>query len=163
VLQLLIAGIDSTASLLGSAMYEVAQSPELAATLRADLSLIPAFLEECLRLETPFQGHFRVVRRATTLAGTRLEAGDRLLLLWGSANRDPRAFDLPHQLDIGRASTQSRHLAFGHGAHLCVGAGLARALSRTVVERLLATTIDIELAGPEPGRRGFSYWMWKPG
>ena len=145
VMQILIAGADSTTSMLGSAARMLAESPELAATLRADPSLIPAFVEECLRLESPFQGHFRVVRHATELAGTRLEAGDRLMLLWASANRDPEAFESPDDVVLDRKRDRRPQLAFGQGIHLCVGAGLARAAGRMVLERFLAKTSAIEL------------------
>src|SRR6185436_5237456 len=102
--------------------------------------------EECLRLESPFQGHFRVVRRSTELSGTRLSPGDRLMLLWASANRDPDAFSSPDEIILSRKRERKPQLAFGHGMHLCVGAGLARAAARMVLERLLAKTGSIELA-----------------
>lgn len=146
VMQLLIAGADSTTSLLGAAARMLAESPELADRLRADPSLVPVFLEECLRLESPFQGHFRVVRRETELAGTRLYPGDRLMLLWASANRDPAAFEAPDQVSLERKANKKPQLAFGQGIHLCVGAGLARAASRLVIERLLAKTRSISLS-----------------
>ncbi len=146
VMQLLVAGSDSTTSMLGSAARILAESPELATSLRADPSLVPAFVDECLRLESPFQGHFRVVRRATELAGTRLEPGDRLMLLWGSANRDPSAFESPDEVVLSRKRERKPQLAFGQGVHLCLGAGLARAAGRMVLEAFLAKTSAIELA-----------------
>jgi cytochrome P450 len=148
IMQILIAGSDSTASLLGSAARELAESPPLAARLREDPSLVPAFVEEMLRLESPFQGHFRVARRDTELAGQPLRRGDRLMLLWASANRDERVYEGSDEVRLDRKRGDRPHLAFGQGIHLCLGAGLARALARATLERLLARTTTIELAAP---------------
>jgi cytochrome P450 len=146
VMQMLIAGSDSTASLLGSATRALAEDPGLACRLRAEPSLVPAFVEEMLRLESPFQGHFRVVRRDTELAGQRLRRGDRLMLLWASANRDERVYEASDAIELDRKRGDKPHLAFGQGIHLCLGAGLARALARKVLERLLERTRTLELA-----------------
>lgn len=144
VMQVLIAGSDSTASLLGSAVRILAESPELARGLREEPRLVSAFIEEVLRLESPFQGHFRVVRHGTTLAGQRLYEGDRLMLLWASGNRDPKVYERPDALDLLR-KRERPHLGFGQGIHLCLGAGLARGVARVVIEGLLARTTDIAL------------------
>lgn len=146
VMQILIAGADSTTSLLGSAARILAEDPALAERLRTDPSLVPAFVEECLRLESPFQGHFRVVVRETELAGIPLHPGDRLMLLWASGNRDENAFESPETLDLGRRRERKPQLAFGQGIHLCVGAGLARSAAASVIQGLLARTSSITLA-----------------
>ncbi len=138
VMQVLIAGSDSTASLLGSAMRILAERPDLVAELRSDPSLVPGFVEEVLRLESPFHGHFRVVRRHTELAGRALRPGDRLMLLWASGNRDPSVYPDPDALDLRRRRGEKPHLAFGQGIHLCLGAGLARAVARTVLDGMIA-------------------------
>lgn len=143
VMQLLIAGSDSTANLIASGVRFLAADPALAATLRAAPERIPAFVEEVLRLETPFQGHFRVVTRDTTLAGTELRAGQRLMLLWASANRDDRVYREPERIDLDRKGPA--HFGFGHGAHLCLGAALARMQARVVFETLLARARTLEL------------------
>src|SRR5690606_5964719 len=148
VMQMLIAGSDSTASLLGSAVRRLAEEPDLAERLRGDPSLVPALVEEMLRLESPFQGHFRVARRDTELAGHPVKRGERLMLLWASANRDEAAFEDASELRLDRRRGAKPHLAFGHGIHLCLGAGLARGLARMTLERLLARTTRIELAAP---------------
>jgi len=157
VAQLIAAGVDSTASLLGNALRILAESPELARRLRVDLSLVPVFVEECLRLESPFQGHFRVVRRATSLAGTRLEPGDRLMLLWGAANRDPSAFPNPDELNLGRERSAGSHVAFGYGYHLCLGAELARSVAKNVVSRFLERTSSVTLSQSTPILRPTPY------
>ena len=157
VSQLIAAGIDSTASLLGNALRMLAESPELAQQLREDPSLVPSFIEECLRLEAPFQGHFRVVRRPTQLAGTELVPGDRLMLLWAAANRDPEVFPAPDELLLDRARTMGGHVSFGHGYHLCLGAALARATARTVVTGLLERTQSVSLTESPPVLRPSPY------
>lgn len=139
LLQLLTAGQESTGSLIGSAAMLLARDPELQATLRGDRSLVPAFIEETLRIESPFYGHFRLVRRDTELAGRELGAGTRLMLVWASANRDETVFTDPERVDLHRPNVRS-HLAFGHGAHFCIGSELARLEARIAVEILLERT-----------------------
>lgn len=148
VMQVLSAGADSTTSLLGNAAVMLANDPALSDTLRAEPRLIALFIEECLRLEAPFPGHFRVVRRPTELAGVSLQPGDRLMLLWASANRDETVFDEPDTLRLVKNRGQRPALAFGHGAHLCLGAGLARAVAQEVLDGLLTCTSRIALVPP---------------
>jgi cytochrome P450 len=133
------AGGETTTTLTGSAVRILAERADLQALLRADPARIPAFVEEALRVESPFNGHYRVVRRACELGGVELEPGQRLLLLWSAANRDPQAFAHPDAIDLERASPRA-HLAFGRGVHFCVGAPLARLEARVVLEELLART-----------------------
>ena len=135
---------ESTASLLGSAMRLLAADAELQQRLREEPALIPRFVEEAVRLETPFKFHYRVVRSATTLHGTRLEAGDRLLLGWAAANRDAAVHSEPDQLRLDRPQPE-RHLGFGYGIHFCIGAPLARLELRVALEELLARTRHITL------------------
>ncbi|MGV0745071.1 cytochrome P450 [Mycolicibacterium sp. XJ870] len=146
LIQLVGAGAESTASLLGSAAWLLAQRPDIAQRIRQDRDLVTAFLEEALRFESPFRGHYRHVMADTELAGTALPSDSRLLLLWGAANRDPAVFDEPHEFRLGRANAKG-HLAFGKGAHFCVGAALARLEARIVVSLLLSVSTDIQAAG----------------
>jgi cytochrome P450 len=155
--QLIAAGVDSTASLLGNALRMLAESPELARRIRNEPSLIPSFIEECLRLESPFQGHFRVVRRRTVLAGQQLEPGDRLMLLWGAANRDPEAFEKPDELILNRVRTAGTHVSFGYGYHLCLGAELARSTAKYVVGRFVDRTSSVSLTESRPVLRPSPY------
>lgn len=145
LVQLLTAGNETTTSLIGSALMLLLRDPELEKRLREDPGRIPAFLEEVLRLESPFHGHFRVVRRDTELAGVPLAEGSRLMLLWASANRDERHFERADALDLDRENPR-RHLAFGVGVHHCLGAALARLEARVVLETLLARTRTPRLA-----------------
>jgi cytochrome P450 family 144 len=120
MLTLFSAGGESTASMLGSATWLLTVHPDIQRQVRDDPDLLGAFIEETLRYEPPFRGHYRHVQHDTTLAGVPLPAGSHLLLMWGAANRDPAHFDQPHEfrLNCGRAKG---HVTFGKGAHFCVG------------------------------------------
>jgi hypothetical protein len=137
LLQLVSAGTESTTALLGSAVKLLATNDELQALLRARPAFIGRFVEEAVRLQSPFQGHFRVANEDTTIAGTEVAAGTRLMLLWGSANRDEHRFERPENVDVHRANL-NMHLGFGFGIHHCIGAALARLETRVAIERLLA-------------------------
>jgi cytochrome P450 len=144
LLQLLTAGTESTTALLGTAVRLLLEGPALEARLRAEPELVPTYVEEALRLESPFRGHFRQARRDAEVAGTRIPAGTRLMLLWGSANRDERRFERPDELDLARPNPRS-HLAFGIGIHHCLGAALARLEARVSLECLLERTRRVRL------------------
>jgi len=147
LLQMIIAGNESTASLIGSATRLLAEDPGLQASLRQDPSRIPLFVEEAVRLESPFQGHFRKTNEATELAGVALPEGARLMVLWASGNRDERVFDRPDGVDLDRPNLKA-HLGFGHGIHLCIGAQLARLEARVALEELLKRSQHFEMTGP---------------
>lgn len=144
MITLFSAGGESTASLIGSAAWTLATHPEIQRRVRESPELIGPFLEEVLRCESPFRGHYRHVRRDTSLGGVDLPAGSRLLLLWGAANRDPSRYAEPNEFRLDRP--QQSHLAFGKGAHFCVGAALARLEARIVIGELLARTAHIGVA-----------------
>jgi cytochrome P450 family 144 len=137
------AGGESTGSLLGNAMGILATQPELQRQLRENPDLLGPFIEEALRYEPPFRGHYRHVVADTALGGTDLPAGSRLLLLWGAANRDTAQFDTPHEFRLDRRSGKG-HITFGKGAHFCVGAALARLEARIVLRAVLDRTSRIE-------------------
>jgi len=139
MLTLFSAAGESTASLLGSAAWILADRPGVQQQLRDRPELLGAFIEETLRYESPFRGHYRHVVADTTLAGVELPAGSRLLLMWGAANRDPRHFDRPNDFRLDRSGGRG-HLAFGKGAHFCVGASLARLEAQIVLRMLLEQT-----------------------
>lgn len=140
---------ESTASLLGSAAWILAERPAVQEQLRAHPELLGAFIEETLRFESPFRGHYRHVVKDTTLAGVELPADSRLLLVWGAANRDPEHFDTPEEFRLDRSALKG-HVAFGKGAHFCVGTPLARLEARVILQTLLEQTTWIEAA--EVGR-----------
>lgn len=137
------AGGESTGSLLGNAMGILATQPELQRQLRENPDLLGPFIEEALRYEPPFRGHYRHVVADTALGGTDLPAGSRLLLLWGAANRDTAQFDTPHVFRLDRRSGKG-HITFGKGAHFCVGAALARLEAHIVLRAVLDRTSRIE-------------------
>ncbi|GAY15357.1 cytochrome P450 [Mycobacterium sp. shizuoka-1] len=145
MLTLFSAAGESTASLLGSAVWILATHNDIQEQLRAQPELLGAFIEETLRYESPFRGHYRHVLRDTTLAGVDVPADSRLLLMWGAANRDPRQFDRPDEFRLDRAGGKG-HLAFGRGAHFCIGAALARLEAQIVLRTLLQQTTWIEAA-----------------
>ena len=140
-----VGGQETTSKLLTSSMRLLASDPELQSTLRTEPELIPAFVEEALRVQSPTQGLFRVARVDTEVNGTHYPAGALVQLLWGSANRDADVFDNPDVIDLDRPNLRS-HLAFGHGMHLCPGNHLARLEARVAFEELLERTTTIELA-----------------
>jgi cytochrome P450 len=141
------AGQETTARLLCAGMRILAEQPALAEELRSDSGAIPNFIEECLRLEGPIKGSFRLAMRDTELAGVKIPEGSMLMAAVGAANRDPRVFEDPDRFDPKRANAR-RNIAFGHGEHFCPGASLARAEARISFERLLARIDDIRLADP---------------
>ena len=155
---LLGAGVESTASLLGSAVRMLAHHVTLQPRLRTKPELLERFIEEVVRLESPFRFHYRVVTRPCELGGVKLQPGDRLLLLWAAANRDPEVFERPGELDLERRHLR-RHLGFGRGAHFCVGAPLARMEARIVLEELLASGRELRLDAVHPPRHVPSFFV----
>lgn len=148
LLQLVGAGGESTAGLIGTAARLLATDPALQDRLRTRPDLVDPFLDECLRLESPFRGHYRHARVDRQLGGVDVPAGSNLLLLWGAANRDPLRFERPDELDLDRTGIR-QHLAFGRGAHFCVGSALARMEASAAVRVLLARTTSFALDGDD--------------
>ncbi|HEX3289176.1 MAG TPA: cytochrome P450 [Mycobacterium sp.] len=143
MMTLFSAGGESTASLIGSAAHILACHPDVQHQVRKNSDLLGVFLEEVLRYEPPFRGHYRHVVDDTRLCGMELSAGSRLVLLWGAANRDPSHFDDPNAFRLDRPDGKG-HISFGKGAHFCVGAALARLEARIVIGELLERTTQIE-------------------
>jgi cytochrome P450 len=146
---LLVAGNDTTTSLIGNGVELLARHKDQRTALAGDLSLVPAAVEEMLRMESPTQALSRTARRDVELHGTTIPSGSRVMLLWGSANLDDREFVDPEVFDIGRQAP--RHLGFGHGIHVCLGAALARLEARVAFEELLSRMPEYELSA-EPER-----------
>ena len=147
LLLLVSAGSESTTSLIGTGAALLARDLGLQEALRANPQLIERFVEEACRIDPPFRGHYRRVTEDTELAGVALPAEARLVLVWPAANHDGSAFAYPDQIDLDRAGAR-RHLGFGWGIHLCLGAPLARMEARVTFERLLARTTSFELDVP---------------
>jgi len=134
--QILVGGNETTTNAIASGMMLLIQNPGLEQTLRDDPTLIPNFVEEVLRLESPTQGLFRIALRDTELAGTLIPADSLVHLRFAAANRDPRQFSDPDRLDVHRANAATQ-LAFSQGAHVCLGAPLARQEMRLAFELLI--------------------------
>jgi cytochrome P450 len=149
---LLAAGHNSTTSGIGNALLRIAREPEIQRRLRAEPELIPSAIEEFLRLETPVQGMPRWANEDLELYGRAIRAGEQVMLLWASANRDPERFPDPDRCVLDRSPNE--HVTFGRGIHRCIGIDLARLELRVAVEELLARTEWVELAG-EPVRTTF--------
>jgi cytochrome P450 len=145
ILQTVVAGHETTTSLIGSALVVLMQRPDLAELLRREPAKLPNFIEEVVRLESPVQGLFRTTTEPVELHGKRIPQGAHVQILFASANRDPRAFANPDAIDLEREAPRA-HLAFGEGIHFCVGAPLARTDTRIALEVLLARLPNLRLA-----------------
>jgi cytochrome P450 len=133
---LLFGGIETTEGMIANAMLHLLSSPGELELVRADRGLIPAAIEESLRLEPAAAVVDRYATRDTEFSDARMRAGDQVTVSIAGANRDPRVFDDPDTFQIRRPNA-TRHLAFAHGPHFCLGAPLARLEARIAVETLL--------------------------
>ncbi|KHK92758.1 cytochrome P450 [Novosphingobium malaysiense] len=138
------AGQDTSAKLLGNSMKYLVEDQELQSRLRADPKLIPAFLEEVLRIEGSTKQTARLARKDTRIGDVDVPAGTKILVALSAANRDPRRWENPNELVIGRKKV-AEHLGFGRGKHVCAGAPLARVEVRVIMEKFLEMTSKIEL------------------
>src|ERR1700730_17637304 len=136
---LLSAGGEPPSPPRGNAVRMPAEDPALQQRMRDRPEDIDVFVEEALRLESPFRQMMRSVPHDTTLGGIDIAAGSTALLLFAAGNRDPAQFANPDRVDLTRGSPK-RHLAFGHGIHFCVGAALARIEARAGLTELLEQT-----------------------
>jgi cytochrome P450 len=155
------AGQDTSAKLLGNAMRFIVDVPGLQDKLRADPSLIPAMLEEVLRLEGSTKQLSRLARRDTRIGDLPVKAGTKVLIGLPGANRDPRRWEDPAQFQLDRPKIRE-HLAFGRGKHVCAGAPLARAEVRIILEKFLAQTSHIDLDETRHGPRGNRDFDFEP-
>lgn len=155
------AGQDTTAKLLGNAMRFLIEQPGLQAQLRADPSLLPAFLEEVLRLEGSTKMTARLARKATTVGGVEIPIGTKVMIALAAANRDPRRWENPQQFVLNRPRIKE-NLAFGRGAHVCIGNPLARVEARIVFEKLFEFTKDISYNEAVHGPRGKETFDYEP-
>lgn len=153
---LFAAGQETTVRLLSASVMMLAEDRELQARLRADRGLIPRFIEECLRLESPVRGDFRLATRDVEVGGVTVPAGSTVMLVNAAANRDPRRFADPDTFDLDRPNARN-HIAFGRGVHSCPGAPLARVEGKVSLNRLFDRTeefwIDEDRHGPADQRR----------
>jgi cytochrome P450 len=155
------AGQETTVRLLSTALKVLGDQPDIQQKLRSDRSLLPNFIEECLRIESPVKGDFRLSRTPTTVGEEALAAGCTVMVVNGAANRDPRRFEDPDTFDPERKNAR-QHLAFGRGIHSCPGAPLARAETRVGLERLLDRTTDIRISEAHHGPAGSRRYQYIP-
>jgi cytochrome P450 len=141
---LLIGGHDTSVGAIGGMIHRIAANPDVRDRLRAEPALVPAAVEESLRLEPPLMGLGRTLLRQTTVAGVTMPVAERVMLLFGSANRDGEVFDDPEEFRLDRP--HNRHLTFGTGVHRCVGAPLGRLEMRVVLEEILRRMPALRLA-----------------
>jgi cytochrome P450 len=139
------AGHDTTSSTISGAIRAFAQFPDQLDKVRADMSLVPLVIEEALRYVSPVKHFHRVVGQDTEFRGRSLREGDSVMLLYPSANRDAEMFENPDTFDITRRP--NRHLAFGYGAHMCIGQHVAKLEMRILLEELLPKVAKFEIAG----------------
>ncbi|HVT64395.1 MAG TPA: cytochrome P450 [Mycobacteriales bacterium] len=151
-LLILIGGDETTRHVISGGLYQLLRNADAKQALIDDPSKIPTAVEEMLRWVSPIKNMARTVVEDTELNGQRLEAGDKLLLLYGSANRDATVFVDPFRFDIAR--TPNDHVAFGIGTHFCLGNNLARLELRCFFETILRRMPDLELVDEtEPAYR----------
>ncbi len=143
------AGHDTTSASTAGAMLALARDPEQFARVKADRSLLPGIVEEAIRWTSPVQHFMRTAAEDTEVGGQAIAKGDWLMLNYVAANHDPAQFPDPRRFDAARSP--NRHLAFGAGAHQCLGLHLARLEMRILFEALLDRIDSVELAG-EPAR-----------
>ena len=146
LLELTIAGHETTAKLIANGVVALTWYPDQRAELVADPSLIPGALEEMLRWDPPSHYQGRWVMEDVTLHGVTIPANSRVILITGAANHDERMFENPELFDIHRVI--ERHVAFGFGTHLCIGAALARLETKVAFEELLARYPEYEIVQP---------------
>jgi cytochrome P450 len=154
--QFIVVGMVAPCVFIGSIVVHLAENPELQSQLRSDPSLVPAAVEEYLRLLTPYRGFARTPTRDVEVGGRLIRKDEPVALVYASANRDEAIFPEPGRFVLGRPEI-GRHLAFGAGPHRCAGAPLARLMLRVTLGELLARTSSIELAG-EVTMTGWPEW-----
>ena len=156
---LFAAGQETTVRLLSYAFQVIGERPDLQKRLRENRDLIPNFVEECLRIEGPVKGDFRLAKKPTQIGGVDIPAGSFLYIANSAANRDSRKFENPGEFQIDRENARL-HVAFGRGRHTCPGAPLARAEAVVSLNRMFDRTSDIRISekvhGPHGARR-YSY------
>ena len=145
---LLFAGHETTRNLIGNGMYTLLQNPEQTAELRESPEMIRSAVEELLRFESPVQFTARVLKEDIELCGQHIPKKWTILCMLGAANRDPKRFKDPNQLDLKRLNNQ--HLAFSAGPHACIGGQLARLEGQVAILNLVQRFPEMKLTGPRP-------------
>jgi len=160
LVQLLVGGNETTTSLITNVVVRLAERPGLWERLRADPGLVEVAVEESLRYDSPVLGLFRTTTRPVTLHGVEIAPDEKVMLLYGAANRDPAAWEDPAEFSLERdvQDLRRRHLAFGLGIHLCLGAALARLEATIALEALTRRLPALRLDGEPERIRPFLLW-----
>ena len=145
---LLFAGHETTRNLIGNGMYTLLKNPQQTAELREKPEMIRSAVEELLRFESPVQFTARVLKEDIEVCGQHIPKGWTVLCMLGAANRDPKQFKEPNQLNLNRLNNQ--HLAFSAGLHFCIGAQLARLEGQIAILNLVQRFPEMKLTGPRP-------------
>jgi cytochrome P450 len=140
---LLIAGFETTIGLIGNGVFQLLRHPGELARLRREPALIRTAVDECLRYDGPIGATLRILHEDAEFSGVHIPKDSRVVALLDAANRDPEKFPDPERFDIGR--TPNEHLSFGGGAHLCLGAHLARMEAQEAIGALVSRTQSLEL------------------
>jgi cytochrome P450 len=158
---LFAAGQETSVRLFGTALQRMGDDEQLQQLLRDHPEHIPNFVEECLRIESPVKGDFRLARVTSELGGVKIPAGTTVMVVNGAANHDPGRFEDPTEFQVERANAR-QHIAFGHGPHTCPGAPLARTEGRITIERLLDRLDNIRISDKEHGPAGARRYDYVP-
>jgi cytochrome P450 len=143
---MMLGGMDTTSGFTGNVLLRLCKDDELRAKFTADPGLVKKSTDELLRLYTPTLGLARTVSRNAEFHGQQLCRGDRAILMWAAANRDPAMFENPDELDLDRPNAK-KHMAFGVGMHRCLGSHYAKLMFDVMVTQVLERLPDFELAG----------------
>lgn len=157
--QIAIAGNETTRSTISGGLLELIQRPDQYARVDRDRGLVPSAVEEFLRWLTPVHYFRRTATRDVELSGTKIREGDRVVMMYASANRDESVFAEPDRFDVARSPNP--HLAFGFGEHFCLGAALGRLEARIFLEEFFEAVAGLELAGDPVRLRSNELNAWK--
>ena len=156
LMQLLVGGNETTTSLMTNLLWRLLQNPDQWQLLRSDPSHIESAIEECLRFDPPVLGLYRNTTRAVTLHDVTIPEGVKVYINYAAANRDPNAFENPNQFDITRP--RKRHMSFGLGLHMCIGAPMARMEAEIALTTLINRLPNLRLRGE--GTRIAPFFLW---
>jgi cytochrome P450 len=159
ILILTLGGFGTTADATGNLILMLATQPGLESLLRNKPELIPAAIEETLRLEPPVTALSRACTAAAEIGGQAIPAGERVMINFSAANRDPGVFEQPDEFILDRP--RNRHLSFSGGPHRCIGSNFARMSLRVMIEEVLARMESIELATAEGAHRVTEVAAWR--
>jgi cytochrome P450 len=148
---LLVAGNETTTNLLGNGMFALLSHADELRRLWQDPAIVPSAVEEMLRYDSPIQFTTRLAKADVEIHDTKIREGEWLYLVIGAANRDPEQFPDPDRFDVGRAG--NKHIAFGAGAHFCLGAPLARLEAQIALRSMRQRFANLRLSGDKPEYR----------